>query len=93
MIVRQPEDEEETEQRQEVQQQDVSKLKAKKEVTIQDTIFNLQGGKKQLFKRCKTPQFEMNFFFESILSLLIILVKASNVKLTMTMINNDKRYS
>lgn len=50
-------------------------------------------GEKQLFKRCKTPQFEMNLFFESILSLLIILVKASNVKLTMTMINNDKRYS
>lgn len=45
MIVRQPEAEEETEQRQEVQQQDISKLKAKKEITIQDTIFNLQGGK------------------------------------------------
>lgn len=53
MIVRQPEDEEETEQRQEVQQQDISKLKAKKEVTIQDTIFNLQGGKNSFLKDAK----------------------------------------
>lgn len=50
MIVRQPEGEEETEQRQEVQQQDISKLKAKQKVTIQDTIFNLQGEKTAFLK-------------------------------------------
>lgn len=53
MIVRQPEGEEETEQRQEVQQQDISKPKAKQEVTIQDTIFNLQVKKNNYFKDAK----------------------------------------